>query len=342
MLKERSEVRKNEDDLLDTNALIESRPKSDMQPNVLDYIDALKKVAEQFDENTIQPTKNMNRDIMKRPGNFNYTDKAKRVDNTRDRECFTLLQPPPAPSAQSKTTKKHGGGNISSDKIWDKMFEALLVYGDKHNGSYDVPIHYVQTAGDDTELKLGLWLNAQKEKYLINTLDLDRLRRLQDLADKGGLDWNASTELGNDHWIHMYETLLEYSNLHEGNCNVPPNIMFKRSDGQNMHLGVWLQSQRLYRKCNKLHEDQLLRLQALVDEGRLSWEISLPTISPRPIETDEERKERVLKAVNDYKKRHSNRVVSAKRLSAIIESTVLAYVSSASGGDKSQLALNPL
>lgn len=82
-------------------------------------------------------------------------------------------------------------------------------------------------------------------------------------------------------WKIMYEALLEFGREH-GHYNVPRRYVCNLPEGtrsldethasiDKAPLGCWLTTQRADRLNNKLKEDRLAMLQALVDQGKLDW-----------------------------------------------------------------------
>jgi hypothetical protein len=124
------------------------------------------------------------------------------------------------------------------------------------------------------------------------TLSPDREMQLQALVDEGKLSWteDAATAQPDDadaQWNANYDALVEYGNEH-GHCNVTPSIKGKHSplagfigrtadlfSCSNMKgLGSWLGQQRVLHRKNLLSVDREAKLQALVDEGKLMWDIA--------------------------------------------------------------------
>ena len=75
----------------------------------------------------------------------------------------------------------------------------------------------------------------------------------------------------------MYSALVKYGEEH-GDCNVPHHVGFNIGIGAEsseslVRLGFWLGTQRKYRKNGKLKPEHERRLQILVDQGKLLWEM---------------------------------------------------------------------
>ena len=92
------------------------------------------------------------------------------------------------------------GHRLSGENVhrWEGWYNALLEYGEI-NGTYNVPRHYVIPASTSSTSsvtlfntvgrKLGRWLQTQRLRGRSGDLRGDRLKRLQELADTGKLDW---------------------------------------------------------------------------------------------------------------------------------------------------------
>lgn len=74
-------------------------------------------------------------------------------------------------------------------------------------------------------------------------------------------------------WPEYYESLLRFS-VEYGHCNVPLTKEFPLPDGTMARLGTWLENQRVLKRMGRLDQTSSVRLQALVDEGKLRWESS--------------------------------------------------------------------
>ena len=65
------------------------------------------------------------------------------------------------------------------DDNWNEMFDALIHFGIQHSHC-NVPFNYAAETEDDTTLiSLGLWLSKQLEMKQSNSLQADRLSKLQ-------------------------------------------------------------------------------------------------------------------------------------------------------------------
>eukprot|EP01041_Mallomonas_annulata_P005007 gene5007-10016_t len=158
-------------------------------------------------------------------------------------------------------------GRLSWDpdeEKWELYFEALQSYGELNGGDCNSPQSLEWTLSDGIARNLGVWLNRQRIKRRMNTLREDRMERLEALVDKGSLSWDPYE----DSWDLHFESLLSYGESHNGDCNVPQSAVWISSDNKKRYIGLWLLSQRQYKKKNSLKRDRMERLQSLVDQGK--------------------------------------------------------------------------
>ncbi len=122
---------------------------------------------------------------------------------------------------------------------WETQFAALLTFKEKH-GHCNVPQSYADNPA------LGTWVNNQRALKKKNRLPNDRIHRLETI----GFVWGPLA----DTWEQMFVMLLAFKEKH-GHCNVP------QSYTDNPALGPWVNTQRAYKKNNRLPEDRLQRLE---------------------------------------------------------------------------------
>ena len=153
---------------------------------------------------------------------------------------------------------------------WEEGFEALKEYKEKH-GNCRVPESWIEN-----NLKLGRWVERQREKYQSEKLSDDHIKRLEDV----GFTWYILES----NWNEMFEALKEYKNNH-GDCNVPHDWV-----ENNLKLGVWVYKRRQHYKNGKLSND---RFKCLDDIGFV-WD---------PIEFVWEKR---FAALKEYKNNHGD------------------------------------
>lgn len=103
---------------------------------------------------------------------------------------------------------------------WNRYLRALYDFISKH-GHGNVPKLREVTLQDGVTLKLGLWLEMQRNSKREGKLPPDREFCLQELVNEGKLSWNpiSNTTIdreeiikGKDRWLMFYEALLRYGN----------------------------------------------------------------------------------------------------------------------------------
>lgn len=71
-------------------------------------------------------------------------------------------------------------------------------------------------------------------------------------------------------WLQNYN-ILKVLGETLGDCNIQSRCVVELPNGEEENLGDWLRQQRKYHRKGKLQPDREARLQALVNEGKLSW-----------------------------------------------------------------------
>jgi len=109
---------------------------------------------------------------------------------------------------------------------------------------------------EENGVKLGSWLNWQRQAYKKGRLDESCRRRL----DGVGVIWDPYT----DQWERNLALLEQYKER-EGHCNVPDS-----HQEDDVRLGRWLTRQRQTRKGNRLQTLSLERIERL-DKVGIRW-----------------------------------------------------------------------
>ena len=76
-------------------------------------------------------------------------------------------------------------------------------------------------------------------------------------------------------WYTNCDMVEDYG-LQFGTCNCPRTCVCVLPDGREINIGLWLRNQRMNKKGNMgkfLTKERELRLQELVDQGKLWWDI---------------------------------------------------------------------
>jgi superfamily II DNA or RNA helicase len=124
---------------------------------------------------------------------------------------------------------------------WEEGFSHLLHYVDQR-GHSRVPKSYTVDGH-----RLGAWVHKQRQTHAKGTLELDRVRRLQELP---GWTWDPFAA----DWEEGFSHLLRYVDQH-GHSRVPTSYTV---DGYR--LGGWVVTQRNFRTRGKLDADRQQRL----------------------------------------------------------------------------------
>lgn len=176
--------------------------------------------------------------------------------------------------SQSSQVARKGckGKNIDN---WMIYFDALNKYCEQY-GTCNVPYKVIYQLVDGTPVRLGRWIDKQRQYYRKNRLKPARQELLQDLVNKGRLKWRLfGTETVDDtrSWEMRYNSLVNYAK-ENNNCDISHNY-FVKIDKETIKLGQWLTSQRQLKRSGKLPSEHEKQLQALVDQGLMNWDIAI-------------------------------------------------------------------
>ena len=130
---------------------------------------------------------------------------------------------------------------------WDKMYQRLIAYKDKHNGNTKVPDRYNQ------DPQLGHWVQTQRQTYKNEKMPAERAN----LLDSIGFDWSpARGAPGRESWNEMYLRLIAYQSVH-GNTKVP------RKYEQDRQLAIWVKNQRRAYKMKTMATERVTLLNSI-------------------------------------------------------------------------------
>jgi len=73
------------------------------------------------------------------------------------------------------------------DYSWDQMYDFLLQYGKDHHVDYNVPKEFELAIANEDNVKLGAWLDEQKDAYIEGRLEVTQDAMLKTLVDAGKL-----------------------------------------------------------------------------------------------------------------------------------------------------------
>ena len=146
-----------------------------------------------------------------------------------------------------------------SNSVWERYYSAAADYHKKY-GHINIPVGYV----DEDGLKLGEWLNRQKQIKKGNLKKAAPLTEEQiERLDMLGMVWENKHE---KQWNDKYEAAKEYYHQH-GDLNVP--VGYKTADGTL--LGRWIGKQRTNNKLTVKQRELLSRIGMIWSKGN-SWE----------------------------------------------------------------------
>jgi hypothetical protein len=195
--------------------------------------------------------------------------RAGRLNAKREQLIHEHLVAPGYLSEEALTSRARPRKVAPDDPLWQSKYEALISYGEAHGGDYNVPRSYSFIDASGKEILLGWWLHYQRTEHRKRALRPDREEKLNALIEHG-FKWDASFH--SNQWERRYEALLRFYEEFK-TCNVPHSYKFRDDDGTIVSLGRWLEKQRRSKKLKTLSPDRDAKLQQLVDEGKLYWEI---------------------------------------------------------------------
>eukprot|EP00984_Skeletonema_dohrnii_P010538 scaffold4110_cov77-Skeletonema_dohrnii-CCMP3373.AAC.3 len=132
------------------------------------------------------------------------------------------------------------------DDAWNEMLQQIVDYKDKH-GDTLVPQNYPDNP------QLGVWVVTQRQYKKNNKLASGRVDKLNEI----GFVWDPL----DDAWHEMFRQIVDYKDKH-GDTLVPAKFP------DNPQLGIWVDTQRQYRKNNKLASERVDKL----NEMGFVWE----------------------------------------------------------------------
>ncbi len=144
---------------------------------------------------------------------------------------------------------------MNTNDKWMQKYQKLKEYQEEH-GNIDVPQSYEKDG-----IKLGIWLNNQRQAYKgigPGKITEERIELLNHL----GMNWQIRDKIWNDY----YQLLKEYQEEY-GNIDVPYAY---EKDG--MKLGIWLRNQRQSYKGiseGKIKEEQI----ELLNHLGMKWQV---------------------------------------------------------------------
>ncbi len=151
---------------------------------------------------------------------------------------------------------------LTRDDIWFKKYQLASTYY-KENGHLLIPLTY-----EINNVKLGLWVRNQREKYLNNCQNLSEEQI--SLLEQIGMIWHihdTRTNISKTNpspanrrevkWFEKYQLAVSYYKEH-GHLIIPRHYIVN-----DIKLGNWLNSQRTLYKEGKLSQDQITLLERI-------------------------------------------------------------------------------
>ena len=134
---------------------------------------------------------------------------------------------------------------------WMKAFELAKVY---YEGFGDLLVPHDYCVGD---IKLGVWISTQRERYSEDTLSSEQVELLNSI----GMCWDRNE----DKWDRVFRLVSEYVSSKGDINSMPVGYSMEGTD-----LYAWLGTQRSRYKQGKLSAERVRKLESL----GMSWSLS--------------------------------------------------------------------
>lgn len=145
----------------------------------------------------------------------------------------------------------------AQEASWQDMYQRLLVFKEKNNGSTSVPFTSQEgnkdNDNDQPSESLGVWVRAQRQQR--GELSEKRLQLLNEI----GFEWDPLEA----QWTEMFDRLCIYQKQNDGSTNVPGSY------SPDPELGFWVNTQRRAYKRKTLPVERIDRLNLI----GFVWEI---------------------------------------------------------------------
>ena len=129
------------------------------------------------------------------------------------------------------------------EEDWEEWFQLLAEFKEVH-GHCNVPQGY-----EVNGIKLGMWVQRQRNDYKQGRMDPERVQRLREL----GFWWGCLEE----DWEEKFQLLAEFKDVN-GHCNVP-----RKYEVNGIKLGPWVMTQRQQFKKGNMDPKRVRRLREL-------------------------------------------------------------------------------
>lgn len=180
---------------------------------------------------------------------------------------------------------------------WERRLQDLLAFRARHGHAY-VPRGWAEDRG------LAHWVTNQRRLLLWGTMRKDRLRRLEELGIRWGEKRDRLVEQ-EEAWSRMAASLRAFKRAH-GHLNVPRGWPVEPS------LAAWTATQRHLGKRGALAESRVRRLEELGFEWSRPASPPLPDRARSIQESRSGRWERMVAALEEYKRNHGDCAVPAR------------------------------
>ena len=149
-------------------------------------------------------------------------------------------------AARVRRLEKAGFSWDPSEANWELGFRRFISFAANEEGFREVPRTFV----DETGFKLGVWQSNQRQRYKHGTLNITRIKRLEN----AGIIWDPNMIL----WEAALARFLELQLNEQGYRELPHGERYA-SDGFNLYS--WITVQRQQYKAGELSIDKIVRLE---------------------------------------------------------------------------------
>lgn len=151
---------------------------------------------------------------------------------------------------------------MKREEKWMKNYNLAKKYYEEH-GNLLIPQNYIMKDEIGNDVNIGLWINRQRNAYKENGASKINKKQIE-LLNKIGMVWNIlnNENIITDKWMKNYNLAKEYYKEH-GNLLVPRNYIMKDEIGNDVNIGMWINTQRTAYKENgtfKINKKQIQML----------------------------------------------------------------------------------
>ena len=159
---------------------------------------------------------------------------------------FIRKLPPATRATRIRRLNEIGFVWDAQEAFWQNMYQRLLDYKDRNNGSTSVPFPFQEekSSNEQPSESLGVWVQAQRQ--LRGELSEKRLHLLNEI----GFEWDPHEAK----WTEMFDRLCVYQVENGGSTSVPRTCP---------ELGFWVNTQRRSYKRRTLPAERINRLDSV-------------------------------------------------------------------------------